>query len=124
MFHVFFCQGCLTIFFSNFLGLMAKADVSDEDAQSQETYGLLLIAVHVLMVIAILAQAYISMQVFAFLLACACFLASFLVIFFFPCCSLRGYFLCPSAAFWAMMIWLDPDDRDPKLPCGAAPPPQ
>ncbi|CAN0520464.1 unnamed protein product, partial [Ectocarpus sp. 12 AP-2014] len=54
--------GCITIFFSNFLGLMAKADVSDEEAQSQEAYGLLLIAVHVLMVLAILAQAYVSMQ--------------------------------------------------------------
>ncbi|CAB1111002.1 unnamed protein product [Ectocarpus sp. CCAP 1310/34] len=41
---------------------MAKADVSDEEAQSQEAFGLLLIAVHVMMIIAILSQAYISMQ--------------------------------------------------------------
>lgn len=56
-------QGCIVVFFSNFLALMAKADVSDEKAQSQETFGLLLIAVHASMVIAVIAQAYISMQV-------------------------------------------------------------
>lgn len=51
------------VFFSNFLALMAKADVSDEKAQSQETFGLLLIAVHASMVMAVIAQVYISMQV-------------------------------------------------------------
>lgn len=42
---------------------MAKADVSDESAQSQEMFGLLLIAVHAAMVIAVIAQVYVSMQV-------------------------------------------------------------
>eukprot|EP00752_Nemacystus_decipiens_P008583 g7664.t1 len=55
-------MGCIVVFFSNFLALMAKADVSDEKAQSQETFGLLLIAVHASMVIAVIAQAYVSMQ--------------------------------------------------------------
>ena len=50
------------VFFSNFLALMAKADVSDEKAQSQEMFGLILIAVHASMVIAIVAQVYLSMQ--------------------------------------------------------------
>ncbi|CAN0196672.1 unnamed protein product [Scytosiphon promiscuus] len=54
--------GCIVVFFSNFLALMAKADVSDEEAQSQEMFGLLLIAVHAAMVIAIISQAYLSMQ--------------------------------------------------------------
>lgn len=51
------------VFFSNFLALMAKADVSDEKAGSQETFGVMLIAVHASMVIAVIAQVYISMQV-------------------------------------------------------------
>ncbi|CAN0240311.1 unnamed protein product [Pylaiella littoralis] len=54
--------GCIVIFFSNFLALMAKADVSDEEAQSQEVFGIVLIAVHASMVIAVIAQVYVSMQ--------------------------------------------------------------
>ncbi|CAM9678213.1 unnamed protein product [Pylaiella littoralis] len=55
-------MGCIVVFFSNFLALMAKADVSDEEAQSQEMFGFLLIAVHAIMVVATIAQAYVSMQ--------------------------------------------------------------
>lgn len=52
------------IFFNNFLALMAKTDVSYEDAESQEIFGLLLIVVHASMVIAVMGQMYFSMQVF------------------------------------------------------------
>lgn len=65
-------QGCIVVFFSNFLALMAKADVSDEEAQSQETFGLLLIAVHAAMVIAVVSQAYLSMQVPPRACVCVC----------------------------------------------------
>ncbi|CAN0265527.1 unnamed protein product, partial [Pylaiella littoralis] len=54
--------GCIVIVSSNFLALMVKADVSDETASSQETFGLLLIVVHASMVLAIISQVYLSMQ--------------------------------------------------------------
>ncbi|CAM9675597.1 unnamed protein product, partial [Laminaria digitata] len=54
--------GCIVIFFSNFLALMAKADISGEKTQSQELYGILLIGIHVAMVIAIIVQAYFAVQ--------------------------------------------------------------
>lgn len=41
-----------------------KTDVSGEDAQSQEIFGVLLICVHAIMFIAILVQSYLAMQVY------------------------------------------------------------
>ena len=40
-----------------------KADVSGEDAQSQELFGSLLISVHAAMFLAIIVQSYLAMQV-------------------------------------------------------------
>lgn len=42
---------------------LKQADIADEDAQSQEMFGILLIVIHIAMVIAIIAQAVYSMQV-------------------------------------------------------------
>lgn len=45
----------------------SQADVSGEQAQSQEMFGIVLICVHAAMVVSIMFQAFISMQV-----RCAC----------------------------------------------------
>ncbi|CAM9799351.1 unnamed protein product [Ascophyllum nodosum] len=55
--------GCIVIFFSNFLGLMAKADVSGEQAMSQELFGGLLICVHVIMIMAVFLEAVLAIKI-------------------------------------------------------------
>lgn len=50
--HRFF-QGCLVIFFSDFLALMIKAEVTDADSNGSALYSVCLVAVNVLLVLSV-----------------------------------------------------------------------
>lgn len=54
------CQGCLLIFFTNFLGLMIKAGVSDRNNERTETLSVILIIVHVFFFLSIWWNSYAS----------------------------------------------------------------
>lgn len=51
------------MYFAFFYEHCVKADVSGEDAQSQEIFGVLLIFVHAMMIMAIIFQGYLTLQV-------------------------------------------------------------
>ncbi|CAM9559605.1 unnamed protein product, partial [Choristocarpus tenellus] len=54
--------GCIIIFFSNFLGLLIKVDVSEEGNVSQEVFGVLLVIVNIALLFAIWGTTYFSAQ--------------------------------------------------------------
>lgn len=53
-------SGTWVVFFSMYLALLLKVDVSDEDSQSQQVFAKILIAANVGLVLLVLVQAYVS----------------------------------------------------------------
>lgn len=60
-FHLSSCgQGCLVIFFSNFLALMIKAELARPDSHSSTVFAVILIIVNVLFFLSIWWNSYAS----------------------------------------------------------------